>query len=130
VYRQPVISLDIAATANVLAGLPRLNAILDGVDLVPFLSGQRGDAPHEALYWRMGEERAIRRGDWKLIDGSDGHPHLYNLANDPSERHNLFGQVPQVHARLEADLSRWSEQLAPASWIPEGPPARELPQGD
>ena len=53
VFAQPVISLDIAATALAAAHAePVAGTRLDGVNLLPFLSGQRSDAPHEALYWR------------------------------------------------------------------------------
>ena len=36
---------------------------LDGVNLLPFLEGKTTAAPHEALYWRFGEQMAIRMGD-------------------------------------------------------------------
>jgi uncharacterized sulfatase len=51
VYNHPVISLDVAATAVSLAGLPS-DPQLDGVNLVPYLTGEDNSVPHEALYWR------------------------------------------------------------------------------
>jgi len=51
VYDQPVISLDVAATAVELAGLGK-DAKLDGVNIVPYLTGEKSGAPHEALFRR------------------------------------------------------------------------------
>src|SRR6185369_9768928 len=67
-YDQPVIQLDIHATALAAAEVtPKPDLKLDGVNLLPFLAGQNAAAPHDALYWRFGEQMAIRSGDWKLV---------------------------------------------------------------
>ena len=39
---------------------------MDGVNLLPYLTGEKTGAPHEALYWRFGAKHAIRKGDWKV----------------------------------------------------------------
>ena len=68
VYDQPVIQLDVLPTALAAAGVAaQPEWKLDGVDLLPFLTGAETKAPHETLYWRLGEQAAIRRGDWKLV---------------------------------------------------------------
>ena len=68
VYEQPVIQLDILPTALAAAGVAvKPEWKLDGVDLVPHLKGESSTAPHDALFWRMGQQRAIRQGDWKLV---------------------------------------------------------------
>ncbi len=90
VYERPVIQLDILPTAMAAAGakLPG-DAHADGVDLRPYFDGTNKDEPHQTLYWRFGDQMAIRRGDWKLVrydpvmDGMKGTatpPKLYNLA--------------------------------------------------
>ena len=48
VYDHPIYTLDVAATAVELAGLP-IDDKLDGVNLVPFLSGAKKGAPHKQL---------------------------------------------------------------------------------
>ncbi len=65
VYDQPAIQLDITATALAAANVKAED--LDGVDLLPYLDGQKTEAPHEALYWRFGQQMAIRAGDYKLV---------------------------------------------------------------
>jgi hypothetical protein len=68
VYKDPVISLDIHPTAVAAAGGPiSPEWKLDGVDLLPFLTGQAKGKPHDTLCWRMGLQHAIRQGDWKLV---------------------------------------------------------------
>ncbi len=49
---------------------------------------------------------AIRQGDWKLIMPHRDQPReLYNLAEDPGERKNLFGQHPEIEKRLEQRIT-------------------------
>src|SRR5687767_12602620 len=63
VFDDPAIQIDFAPTALAAAGIqPPANAKMDGVDLLPYLRGQKQGAPHEALYWRFGEQMAIRQG--------------------------------------------------------------------
>lgn len=57
---QPVIQLDAHATALAAAGVSvNPDRRLDGVDLLPYLSGEKAGQPHDALYWRFGEQTAI-----------------------------------------------------------------------
>lgn len=65
---RPVIQLDILPTALAAAGVSANPAWkLDGVNLLPYLTGQNPAAPHEMLYWRFGPQLALRMGDWKLV---------------------------------------------------------------
>ncbi|OWK38659.1 sulfatase [Fimbriiglobus ruber] len=60
-YDSPVIALDVFPTACALAGA-KVDADLDGVNLLPHLTGDVAAAPHPALYWRFGPQKAIRQG--------------------------------------------------------------------
>lgn len=111
VYEKPVISLDIAATANALAGLP-IDPQLDGVNLLPFFTGQNKGAPHPVLHWRWSAESAIREGNWKLIIAGP-RSYLFDLGADPSEKHNLITQHPDIAQDLRAKLVTWSGELQP-----------------
>ncbi len=114
-YPNPVISLDVAATANALAGLPN-DPALDGVNLIPFLTGKDSGRPHETLYWRWEGQYAIRKGDWKLLFSGD-RQYLYNLATDVEEKHNLFSQQPELARTLRADLENWAKGLIPSGVV-------------
>ena len=52
-YSQPVSSLDLFPTICAAAGVMS-SATLDGVNLLPFLTGAQKGAPHERLFWRTG----------------------------------------------------------------------------
>ncbi|MFA7005083.1 MAG: sulfatase-like hydrolase/transferase, partial [Verrucomicrobiia bacterium] len=68
VFQQPAIQLDLHVTALAVAGVDvKPEWKLDGVNLLPFLSGEKSGSPHAALYWRFGEQMAIRAGDYKLV---------------------------------------------------------------
>jgi arylsulfatase A-like enzyme len=52
----------------------------------------------------------LRDGEWKYIRGEDRQHELYHLAEDPEERHNVFGQHPEVEQRLERHfLEAWMD---------------------
>ena len=72
---QVISSLDLFPTAVALAGgeLPK-DRVLDGVNLMPFLTGQTKTAPHEVLRWRNGPNAAVRKGNWKVLSTSAVSP--------------------------------------------------------
>ena len=114
-YDAPVLSLDIAATALAVAGAePRRP--LDGVNLLPYLTGETDATPHEALYWRSGRANAIRKGDFKLIMPSDGAPMLFNLAEDLGEAHNLAEERPGKVQQLRARWQEWNAHMEPRAF--------------
>jgi arylsulfatase A-like enzyme len=113
-YSQPVVSLDIAATAMSLTGV---NASpeqpLDGVNLIPFLSGELTSPPHETLYWRFIEHRAIRHGQWKLTMPADQPEGLYDLSRDISESTDISAEHPDVVSDLKQRFAAWNAELPP-----------------
>jgi len=119
-YEHPVIQLDILPTALTAAGA-RIDPAwkLDGVDLLPYLTGNRPDPPHETLYWRFGKQWAVRHGDWKLVvaSGGSGRPELYHLPVDIGENTDLASRHPEKLTELQALYDRWNieqaEPLAP-----------------
>jgi uncharacterized sulfatase len=111
-YPHPVISLDVAATAAAVAGVPTQPGELDGVNLIPHFTGANATPPHERLYWRWMAQSAVREGRWKLLRGGS-REYLFDLEADPSEKRNLIAERPEVAGRLRAQLTRWSEGLKP-----------------
>lgn len=112
VYEQPVISLDVAATAVALAGLPP-DAKLDGVNLIPFLRGENAAAPHEALFWRWRSQAAVLEFPWKLIWLGPSERYLFDVTTPEGENNNLMAKHPDIAARLDAKLKTWSDTLQP-----------------
>jgi len=129
-FDQPVIQLDVAPTALAAAGVAVEPAWkLDGVNLMPYLTGKQKGAPHEALYWRLGNMMAIRRGDWKLVKTREGRldtnvdalsdlsgAALYNLAEDIGEQRDLSATHPDKVKSLSAAWQEWNRQLARPLW--------------
>jgi uncharacterized sulfatase len=111
VYDHPVISLDVAATAVALAGLDP-DPALDGVNLIPYLTDEKKEAPHGALYWRWEGQAALRQGNWKYLEG-DGRRYLFNLAADLGETRNLIDQEADRATRMRTLLENWSQTLRP-----------------
>jgi arylsulfatase A-like enzyme len=116
VYREPVISLDIFPTVVAAAGASLPANPLDGVNLLPYLTGQSKGAPHHALYWRFGAQAAIRKGPWKMVRLADGQPQLYNLAEDIGESRDLASAQPAKLKELREDWEAWNRQLSPPRW--------------
>ena len=119
VYEHPVIALDICPTilSAVGAEVPK---DLDGVNLLPYLTGEAKGQPHEALFWRFGRQWAIRAGDFKLVCcpqefGSD-EPQLFNLAEDIGEKTNLATKMPEKVKELKAMYDEWNTKNIPPKW--------------
>jgi len=115
-YDRPVGHVDIFATAAAAAGLaPQTDRKMDGVDLVPYATGARIGDPHETLYWRDGEYRALLSGGWKLQTAERPKKDwLYDLATDPTEKNNLAASRPDKLAELKTKLAEIdAEQVKP-----------------
>lgn len=128
VYEPPVIQLDILPTALAAAGVAADPAWkLDGVDLMPHLTGAKAERPHETLYWRFGQQWAVRHGDWKLVVGAKGNPRgeLINLAEDMSEANDLAATNPAKVEELRGLWDAWNAQQAPPSSPKEQPQMKQ-----
>jgi len=115
-YRGSVSSLDVFPTVCAAAGieLPKI-LHLDGVDLFPYVSGEKKRSPHETLFWSNGPNKAVRKGDWKLVK-SGSSTWLYNLKNDIGETVNLATKNSKKIKELEAELEHWQSQMKSPAW--------------
>ncbi|OYP37904.1 n-acetylgalactosamine-4-sulfatase [Rhodopirellula sp. MGV] len=101
---RPVLSLDIAATALDLAGIPSGNE-LDGVSLFDWIDSPLAEG-HQTIFWRMQRgKKALRSGNWKIVSpGADEPFELYHLASDIGEQRNL---AEQQNEKLSELVKRW-----------------------
>lgn len=116
-------SLDIFATITDLLKIEdkQLNKPLDGVSLLPYLKGEKKGDPHETLFWRKMDSRAIRSGDYKLIITQGVDSVLYNLKKDINEQHNIIDCEPQKACELTKLLTNWEiNYCIPPLWIEKG----------
>lgn len=114
-FDHPVSSLDIFATIVDLTDAPICaERPVDGVNLLPFLTGKQDGSPHESIFLRKFDQQryAIRRGDFKLvIPGRDVRPELYNLEADIDETRNIVRSYPELAGELNRHLEDWTSEL-------------------
>jgi arylsulfatase A-like enzyme len=117
IYDQPVIQLDLAPTALAAAGAEVKNANFDGVNLLPYLQNKVTAPPHDTLYWRFGQQMAIRHGNYKLVKavGND-KTELYDLASDVGESKELSTTKPEIYKDLIARYDAWNKTLVEPRW--------------
>ena len=137
VDHRPIIQLDVLPTALAAAGVKATNSPpLDGVNLLPFVTGGAKGLPHDTLYWRFGGMMAIRYGDWKLVKSREGPfvdddpaalkdligVELFNLAEDIGEKKNLAAARLEKVKELGERWQQWNKQLINPRWsAPQGP---------
>lgn len=119
---------DFMATAAAVIGhsLPR-EAAEDSYNLLPAYRGAATRPIREAIVHHSSEGMfSIRKGSWKLEEGlgsggfstpkfvepQEGGPRgqLYNLAEDPAEKNNLWLQQPGVVTELSSLLNRYRSE--------------------
>jgi len=117
-YHYPVAHVDIFATAAGVAGAKMpTDRVMDGVDLMPFIQGRDTARPHQTLFFRSGPYKTLLDGDWKLQVSQ--HPlknWLFNLKDDPTERHDLSASDPVEVASLTTVLNKIDGEQAKPSW--------------
>ena len=119
--KTPVITLDIFATALAAAGIDKSpGKPLDGVNLLPLLTGKAKELPPRQLHWKTGSPWAVRDGDMKLVGGNSGQAGnavaLFDLAADPGEARDLAADKPDEVKRLRVLHEAWAATHQPTPW--------------
>jgi arylsulfatase A-like enzyme len=120
----PVISLDLLRTSLAAARVEvPADSPLDGANLLPYLTGQTQQVPHEVLFWRYGTQMAVRAGDWKLIKALDRNERpptlktgLYQVAKDAGEQNDLAAQHPEKVQELQKLWNDWNKKNVEPLW--------------
>jgi len=132
---EPASTMDILPTFAKLAGAELPSRRIDGKDIWPLMSGERGaKSSHEAFFYYRGYAlEAVRSGKWKLHlphsyrslggrkGGTGGQPvkyeqakiglALFDLEKDIGEQHDASAQYPDVVKRLLGFAERMREDL-------------------
>ncbi len=104
--------LDLFATIAGAAGasIPS-DRVMDSFNLLD--PAQR----RETTFWRSGDYRVVRDGDWKLqVAKRPAKAWLFNLASDPTEQVNLADKEPQRVAMMRAMIERQNANLPKPLW--------------
>lgn len=122
-------TIDVLPTVAEITGAPLPPDPIDGVSILPLLTGDPGVDPRsEFWFYYTGELRAVREGRWKRVfehrtrsyvgvePGMDGHPGpyafptvppaLYDLRSDIGETVDVAAENPDVVRRLDAIAER------------------------
>ena len=103
----PVCTTDLVPTLGSIIGfgnqLPA--ARMDGIDISDVLF--RGKTVSRSLFWQYGNQSALRRDDWKLVNGSE----LYNLRSDRNETTNLASTHPDQVEKLRREYESVESRL-------------------
>ncbi len=118
VYDKPVIAIDIARTAVEVAGGNAMEEpAMEGVDLMPFVTGRQKGTPHEALFWRGGDGTQwsvlAADGTKHLLDKDSNQPEMFYLPSDIAEETNLLDQQPERARELHDQWKKWNESNVP-----------------
>jgi arylsulfatase A-like enzyme len=119
ILHAPAHVTDVAPTLLALAGAsPQIATGMhapQGRAMLEWLAGrsQRLHPLDHAFGWELGGRKAIRQGDWKLVQSNapwgSGDWELYDLATDRAEQKNLVNLHPQ---KMQELLAAWREYAA------------------
>lgn len=120
---QVICLTDVIATVASFLGISnKADGIEDGFDISPILLGRDQPIRTDIIHHSINGVFAIRKGEWKLIQGKDtggfsnnlkieGIPvetngQLYKMSEDPSEQNNLYSQYPDKVKELTVVLNQ------------------------
>lgn len=83
---------------------------LEGKSLLPLIQGNLTREGHEFIFWEHIGNKAVRKGDWKLVAVHDQPWELYNLKDDPSEINNLIDTEPEITEELKMAYKEWAQK--------------------
>lgn len=107
---QPVAVYDVLPTVAALtsSAIPA-GMTVEGIDVWRAIQGQES-LSERIIYWRSGNQIAVRKGNWKLVHlgkvATEGKDEVYNIAEDPYEQHDLAQARADMAASLKAELLR------------------------
>lgn len=117
-YQHPISTLDLLPTFFE-AGGGNVDTLmqLDGVNLLPYILGEKLERPHQRLFWKKDARAVLREGDWKLIRFADRPAELYNIADDQREMNNLAAIYPEKVRKMFKTIFQWESTLERPRWM-------------
>lgn len=115
-FDAPVIAMDISRTAVAVAGAEAgEEGEMEGVDLIPFVTGDKQGPPHKALYWRNSSNWSVLAADGTkhLQEKDSSKPLLFRLGEDVAEENDLSGSHPDLAKKLMSMWNQWNAANEP-----------------
>ena len=113
IYDKPIIALDIFATVASAAKAEKyIKNEIDGVNLIPYLSGNKSGLPHEYLYWKNPDKDidVIRDDRYKYLRIKNDE-YIFDLKNDISEESNIIDLSKPIYDRLKSQFKLWEKDM-------------------
>ena len=122
VREQLVTGCDWFPTIVEMAGAELPQRKIDGSSITSIIQSADAASPHQAWHWMMGNQWAVREGDWKLLGnptdpskkapiGPEDKLFLVNLKDDVGEMKNVAGAHPEIVARLRKLHEEWAKDV-------------------
>jgi arylsulfatase A-like enzyme len=122
-------TLDFFATIAAAIGKPGPEH-LDGVDLMPYLKGEKKGDAHEYLFWLNNQPDdaprrwlvAVRWKQWRLYKYKEADKwQLFDLVKDPREEKDVAAEHPDVVENMSKRHAEWKKTHVPPVKIPTLP---------
>ncbi len=108
--KQITAAIDLLPTLAEMAGIPVASTKpLDGVSFTPLLSGGGEDWPERMIFSHWKGRVSVRTQQYRL----DHQGRLYDIPNDPGQRHDVTSAHPDISARLKAAVADWKKEVLP-----------------
>ena len=113
IYDKPIIALDVFATVASAASAEKyIRNDIDGVDLLPYINGEKSGMPHEYLYWQNPDKDidVVRDDRYKYLR-IKGDEYIFDLKNDISEETNIIDSSKPIYDRLKSQFKEWEKEM-------------------
>jgi arylsulfatase A-like enzyme len=106
-----IMTMDMFPTFAALAGISEVDRFKpDGVNIWPHLIHNK-KMKHRAVYWKVGNSHAVRKGNWKLDVIKGGKALLFNVEKDKGEVKDVANKKPALVKKLLAGYKQWEREV-------------------
>ena len=112
-YDKPIIALDVFATVASAASAEKyIKNDIDGVDLLPYINGDKSGLPHQYLYWQNPDKDidVVRDERYKYLRIKNDE-YIFDLKNDISEETNIIDSSKPIYDRLKSQFKEWEKDM-------------------
>ena len=137
VYDGLTATFDRHSTLAALIGKP-IPEHCDGVDLFPYLRGEKKGDAHEYLFWLNKDPTdpdhrnlvAVRWKNWRLYRHRESEQwKLFDLSEDPTEERDVASKHDDIVEAMSRQHAAWVDSLAPLEKVPNIKSRPQVPQG-
>ena len=113
IFDKPIIALDVFATVASAASAEKyIRNDIDGVDILPYITGEKSGLPHKYLYWQNPDKDidVVRDERYKYIRIEE-EEYIFDLKNDISEEKNIINSSKPIYDRLKSQFKEWEKEM-------------------